>query len=220
MTGAELLRGKPSASTIVADRRDPAYDGKTHLAAGEIDPAKTYRVAMGYFGMPSYGAEPGRMPKLFPFATPQDFLAVEVQSHAAEEVPATAPSGRRGHGPVHPAAQAGLAAAGLFRLDRVHHQSPGQRVRGVRLAAPGHRGAVEGRCRPAQRPLHSEPGPARGRRAGGGPAARQFQALPGPRQEGPGASGTSEASRLRKFGPDKSRRPSALPSWTKSCPSR
>jgi pimeloyl-ACP methyl ester carboxylesterase len=77
MRGAELLHGKPSASTIVADRRDGAYDGKTHPAAGEIDPAKTYRVATGYFGMPSYGAEPGRMPKLFPFALPQDFLAVQ-----------------------------------------------------------------------------------------------------------------------------------------------
>ncbi len=76
MSGAELLHGKPSASTVVADRRDPAYDGKTHLSAADIDPAKTYRVAMGFFGMPSYGAETERMPKLFPFATPEDFLAV------------------------------------------------------------------------------------------------------------------------------------------------
>ena len=77
MTGAELLRGKPSASTVVPDRRDPAYDGKAHLATGEIDPAKTYRVAMGFCGMPSYGAEPERMPKVFPFDTPQYFLAVK-----------------------------------------------------------------------------------------------------------------------------------------------
>ncbi len=78
MTGADLLRhGQPSAWTVVADGQDGAYDGKTHLAANEIDPAKIYRVAMGCFGMPSYGAEPSRMPKLFPFATPQDFLAVK-----------------------------------------------------------------------------------------------------------------------------------------------
>lgn len=81
MTGAELLHAGASASTLVQDRRDPACDGKTHLARSEIDPARTYRVAMGYFGMPSYGAEPGRMPKLFPFATPEDFLAVK-SNHA------------------------------------------------------------------------------------------------------------------------------------------
>ena len=78
MTGAELLREhRPAAWTIVADKLDPAWDGMAHLAASEMDPAKTYRVAMGYFGMPSYGAEPDRMPKLFPFATPQDFLAAK-----------------------------------------------------------------------------------------------------------------------------------------------
>lgn len=76
MTGADLRRG-PSASTVVAERREPAYDGKTHLSVAELDPGKTYRVAMGYYGLPSYGAEPGRMPKLFPFATPEDFLAVK-----------------------------------------------------------------------------------------------------------------------------------------------
>ncbi len=76
MAGAELRHANPAAWTVVADRRDPAYDGKTHLCVADIDPAKTYRVAMGYFGTPSYGAEPERMPKLFPFATPEDFLAV------------------------------------------------------------------------------------------------------------------------------------------------
>jgi hypothetical protein len=77
MSGAELLRSKPSASTVVADRRDPACGGKDHLSADRIDPAKTYRVAFGCFGTPSYGTEPERMPKLFPFATPEDFLAVK-----------------------------------------------------------------------------------------------------------------------------------------------
>ncbi len=76
MSGAELLHHNAAASTLVADRRDPACDGKNHLCAGQIDPAKTYRVAMGCFGTPSYGAEPERMPGLFPFATPEDFLAV------------------------------------------------------------------------------------------------------------------------------------------------
>src|SRR6185503_4796705 len=76
MTGADLRRSS-SASTVVADRREPAYDGKTHPSAAELDPSRTYRVAMGYYGLPSYGAEPGRMPKLFPFATPEDFLAVK-----------------------------------------------------------------------------------------------------------------------------------------------
>ena len=77
MTGAELLRHRPAAWTIVADKRDPSWDGTAPLAASEMDATKTYRVAMGYFGMPSYGAEPDRMPKLFPFATPQDFLATK-----------------------------------------------------------------------------------------------------------------------------------------------
>ncbi len=76
MTGADLRRAQPAASTMVADQRESAYDGKAHLAAGDLVPAKTYRVAMGYFGQPAYGAEPGQMPKLFPFATPEDFLAV------------------------------------------------------------------------------------------------------------------------------------------------
>jgi len=85
MTGAELLHSRPSATTLVADRRDPAHDGKAHLSAADIDPARTYRVAMGYFGMPSYGAEPDRMPKLFPFATPEDFLAVRTDHIALKD---------------------------------------------------------------------------------------------------------------------------------------
>ncbi len=86
MTGADLRRAQPAAWTVVTDQREPAYDGKAHLAASDIVPAKTYRVAMGHFGQPSYGAEPGRMPKLFPFATPEDFLAVKTDRISLKNV--------------------------------------------------------------------------------------------------------------------------------------
>ena len=78
VAGAELVRGGHSpaaASTLFADPREPGYDPKTCLARGDIDPKRTYRVAMGHFGLPSYGAEPGKMPKLFRFATGEDFQA-------------------------------------------------------------------------------------------------------------------------------------------------
>jgi len=40
-----------------------------------VEPQKTYRVAMGYHGLPAYGAEPGKMPKLHFFTSPDEFLA-------------------------------------------------------------------------------------------------------------------------------------------------
>jgi hypothetical protein len=77
---------------VVADRREPAYDGKSHLSAAELDPSKIYRVAMGYYGLPSYGAEPARMPKLFPFATAGRFSGRQVGPHSVEELPSIAAS--------------------------------------------------------------------------------------------------------------------------------
>jgi hypothetical protein len=42
---------------------------------GDIDLDKTYRVAFAFNGVPSYGAEPDKMPKLFKWTTPEEFLA-------------------------------------------------------------------------------------------------------------------------------------------------
>ncbi|HET6428171.1 MAG TPA: 5'-nucleotidase C-terminal domain-containing protein [Phycisphaerae bacterium] len=69
-----LLAGA-SASSVLDRRDDPAYEAGKTLAVEDIDPKKTYRVAMGYRGMPAYGAEPKQMPPLFEFATPEEFLA-------------------------------------------------------------------------------------------------------------------------------------------------
>jgi len=61
MRGSELLvrcRGAAATSPLPA-----------------LDPAQTYRVAFAFSGVPSYGAEPTKMPKLFRWATPEEFLA-------------------------------------------------------------------------------------------------------------------------------------------------
>jgi pimeloyl-ACP methyl ester carboxylesterase len=82
MTGTELRRrnGRPAAWSVVADKREPAFDGKSILAATELDPGKTYRVAMGSYGRPYYGATPSRMGRLFAFATPEEFLSSPANS--------------------------------------------------------------------------------------------------------------------------------------------
>jgi len=41
----------------------------------DIEPGQTDRVAFAFHGVPSYGAEPGKMPKLFQWTTPEEFLA-------------------------------------------------------------------------------------------------------------------------------------------------
>jgi pimeloyl-ACP methyl ester carboxylesterase len=56
----------------LAGRRSGA--AATSLPA-DIDPGKTYRVAFAFNGVPSYGAEPDKMPKLFKWTTPEEFLA-------------------------------------------------------------------------------------------------------------------------------------------------
>ncbi|MFC1806369.1 hypothetical protein ACFL09_05245, partial [Planctomycetota bacterium] len=53
------LLGRASASTPI----------------GEVDPKRTYRVAMGYQGLPGYGAEPRKMPPIHFFESPEEFLA-------------------------------------------------------------------------------------------------------------------------------------------------
>jgi hypothetical protein len=42
---------------------------------GDIDLDKTCRVAFAFNGVPSYGAEPDKLPKLFKWTTPEEFLA-------------------------------------------------------------------------------------------------------------------------------------------------
>jgi len=75
--GANLveLAARAAASTVLADRRDSSYVAGQSLAAADIDPNRTYRVAMGYHGLPGYGAEPKKMPPLHFFRTPEEFLA-------------------------------------------------------------------------------------------------------------------------------------------------
>ena len=50
-----------------------------HAAASsaqpEIDPARTYRLAMGYEGIPAFRVEPPRLPNVISFRTPEEFLA-------------------------------------------------------------------------------------------------------------------------------------------------
>jgi len=69
-----LLAGA-TATSVLPRRDDPAYRAGKTLALEDIDPKKTYRIAMGYHGMPAYGVEVKQMPPLFEFATPEDFLA-------------------------------------------------------------------------------------------------------------------------------------------------
>jgi hypothetical protein len=69
------LVGQAPASTVVADKRDPSHDPAARPALSEIDPKRTYRVAMGHYGLPAYGAEPRKMPGVFFFRSPPEFLA-------------------------------------------------------------------------------------------------------------------------------------------------
>jgi len=71
---AEMV-ARSAASSALTDKRDPSYDPKSSLVLSELDPEKTYRVAMGYYGLPAYGAEPSKMPKLYFFRSPEEFLA-------------------------------------------------------------------------------------------------------------------------------------------------
>ena len=77
MVGKTLLRerSRPAAWSLLADRDQPGYvTGKT-LAVSDIDPEKTYRIAMAFRGIPHYGANPKNMPRLFTWTTQEEFLA-------------------------------------------------------------------------------------------------------------------------------------------------
>jgi hypothetical protein len=52
----------------------------TDLALADLEPEKTYRVAFGYQGIPAYGTEPAKMPRLFRFGNEADFLGNERNS--------------------------------------------------------------------------------------------------------------------------------------------
>ncbi len=69
-----LLPGA-SASTVLTDKRDPAYDPKTSLVLSEIDPEKTYTLAMGYHDLPAFGVQSSKLPDIFCFKSPEEFLA-------------------------------------------------------------------------------------------------------------------------------------------------
>ncbi len=77
MTGENLLRqrSEPAAWSLLADKRQPGYVAGKTLAVSDIDPEKTYRVAMGFHGIPVYGTNPKEMPRLFNWTTQEEFLA-------------------------------------------------------------------------------------------------------------------------------------------------
>jgi hypothetical protein len=77
MRGEELLRpqSSPAAWSLLADKRHPEYVAGKTLAVTDIEPEKTYHVAMGFHGIPAYGTNPKEMPRLFEWTTPQEFLA-------------------------------------------------------------------------------------------------------------------------------------------------
>ncbi len=80
--GKDLIdtrRFQPAAWTIFADRGEPACTS-TDLALADLEPEKTYRVAFGYHGIPAYGTEPAKMPRLFRFTSEADFLGNERNS--------------------------------------------------------------------------------------------------------------------------------------------
>jgi len=77
MSGEDLAgqrRFQPAAWTVRTDpRQNEGQSGE--LAMEGLDPAKTYRVALAYRGIPAYRAEPGKMPPLWKFTSAEDFLA-------------------------------------------------------------------------------------------------------------------------------------------------
>ena len=77
MTGSQLTRLRPAASTILRDSTEPLYKEGESLTVDQLEPEKVYRVAMGCWGIPSYRAEPKRMPKLFRFGSQKEFEANE-----------------------------------------------------------------------------------------------------------------------------------------------
>ncbi len=77
MTGSQLTRLRPAASTILGDSADAQYQEGESLTVDQLEPEKVYRVAMGCWGIPSYRAEPKRMPKLFRFSSEKEFEANE-----------------------------------------------------------------------------------------------------------------------------------------------
>ncbi len=64
MTGEDLLRerSRPAAWSLLTDRRQPAYVAGKTLAVSDIVPEKTYRVAMGFRGIPHMGPTPRKCP--------------------------------------------------------------------------------------------------------------------------------------------------------------
>jgi len=76
VAGADLtgLLRKCAASTVLTDKRHPAYEAGKSLLAAEIDPKKTYRVASAC-GLSAYRADWRNMPQAFFFNSPEEFLA-------------------------------------------------------------------------------------------------------------------------------------------------
>jgi hypothetical protein len=82
MSGRDLLgqRSQPAAWSLLTDNRQEADVAPRPLAVSDIEPDKTYRVAMGYRGIPMYRTNPKEMPRLFRWGTEEEFLANENNS--------------------------------------------------------------------------------------------------------------------------------------------
>ncbi|MGE3804243.1 MAG: hypothetical protein AB7K24_06190, partial [Gemmataceae bacterium] len=81
MRGEDLraLARSAAATTILFDKRDPAYDPKSSLLFDDIDPDRSYRVAIDYGGSVSrataYRVDPAKLPSDFVFRNEKEFLA-------------------------------------------------------------------------------------------------------------------------------------------------
>lgn len=69
------LLGRAAAHSAIDSAVNPAGEDEHALRMKDIDPKKTYTLAMNYFGLPSYGVNAKEMPKYFEFASVEDFLS-------------------------------------------------------------------------------------------------------------------------------------------------
>ncbi len=68
-----------AATSVLSDAHDPAYRAGVTLALSEIRDDQSYRIALDYQGSMRYAyrVEPSKMPHLFAFDSPEEFLAAQ-----------------------------------------------------------------------------------------------------------------------------------------------
>lgn len=77
MRGQDLSDAHPAATTLAPASGVPSFRRAELVSANQLDPSKTYTVAMGYYGIPAYRTNPKQMPELFTFSSEKEFLANE-----------------------------------------------------------------------------------------------------------------------------------------------